>query len=98
MGKSGKGKSLKAKDISSGDVIATTHAVDSKGNPSVTCDIGKKSSSGCCVKLIFFILLAVFCVVATVIYVDYKPGQLKEAYGNIPPEIKNGMEKIKIRL
>merc|ERR1712020_320081 len=89
MGKSGKGKSLKAKDVSSGDAIA---AADSKGKPSATCDIGKKSSSGCCVKLIFFTLLAVFCVVATVIYIDYKPGQLKEAYGNIPPEIRDGIE------
>jgi len=86
----GKGKSLKAKDISSGDAIATA---DSKEKPSATCDIGKKSSSGCCVKLIFFILLAVFCVVATVVYVDYKPGQLKEAYSNIPPEIIDGIEK-----
>merc|ERR1711881_700712 len=86
---SGKGKSLKAKDVSSGDAIATA---DLKGKSSATCDIGKKSSSGCCVKLIFFTLLAVFCVVATVIYIDYKPGQLKEAYGNIPPEIRDGIE------
>jgi len=54
MGKSGKGKSLKAKDVTSGDAIATAHSADSKGKASATCDIGKKSSSGCCVKLIFF--------------------------------------------
>merc|ERR1711963_883996 len=94
MGKSKQGKSTKLKDANSGDAVASANGSNTKGSPSLgKRDIGKKSSSGCCVKLIFFLLLSVFCVVATVIFVDYKPGQLKEAYANIPPEVRTSIEK-----
>ena len=55
----------------------------------------ESNSSGWCAKLIFFLLFAVFCLVATVIYGDYKPGQLKMPYEsmNIPPEIETGLGK-----
>ena len=92
MGKSKQGKSSKLKDVSLGDAVASANGADTKSKPA-KCDIGKKSSSGCCTKLIFFLLLSVFCVVATVIFVDYKPGQLKEAYSNIPPEVREQIEK-----
>merc|ERR1711963_1008544 len=94
MGKSKQGKSTKLKDANSGDAVASANGSNTKGSPSLgKRDIGKKSSSGCCVKLIFFLLLSVFCVVATVIFVDYKPGQLKEAYANIPPDVRKNIEK-----
>ena len=92
MGKSKQGKSTKLKEVGAGDAVASVNGADTKGK-SAKCDIGKKSSSGCCVKLIFFLLLSVFCVVATVIFVDYKPGQLKDAYANIPPEVRTNIEK-----
>ena len=94
MGKTGKGKSSKSKDNMM-DANASITASDSKNKPSfANCDIGKQNSSGCCVKMIFSLLLSIFIVIATVIYVDYKPGQLKQAYEsmNIPPEVKNSIE------
>ena len=46
------------------------------------------SSSGFCVKTIFFLLLSTFTLIATVVYIDYQPGQLKEAYlSQVPPEV-----------
>ena len=48
-----------------------------------------QKSVGLCAKAIFFILLSTFSLTATVIFVDYHPGQLKEAYEkNIPPEVR----------
>jgi hypothetical protein len=47
------------------------------------------SSSGLCVKSLFFMLLSTFTLVGTLIYFDYQPGQLKEAYTNqLPPEVR----------
>jgi hypothetical protein len=49
---------------------------------------GSSSSSGLCVKTVFFMLLSTFTLVATLVYLDYQPGQLKEAYDSqVPPEV-----------
>jgi len=49
----------------------------------------QSSSSGFCVKSAFFMLLSTFILVGTLIYFDYQPGQLKEAYTTqLPPEVR----------
>ena len=46
------------------------------------------SGSGFCVKTIFFMLFSTFTLIGTLIYFDYQPGQLKEAYTTqVPPEV-----------
>ena len=48
----------------------------------------KSSNSSFCVRLIFYSLLSIFVVVATLISIDYRAGHLKEAYQtNIPEEV-----------
>ena len=95
-GSPGKGKSSKTKDSTVGEENLTTHPSDISDKLYTSqYKMEKSNSSGWCAKLLFFLLLAVFCVVATVIYVDYKPGQLKMAYEsmNIPPEIEASLGK-----
>ena len=59
----------------------------SSNSDGVTIKNESKGTSGC-VKLIFFLLLSVFLLMSTVIYVDYKPGTLQEAYKtNVPEEV-----------
>ena len=49
----------------------------------------KPSTSSLCVRLIFYTLLSIFVVVATLISMDYRAGHLKEAYQtNIPKEVR----------
>ena len=49
----------------------------------------KPSKTSFCVKLIFYTLLSIFVVVATLISIDYRAGHLKEAYQtNIPVEVR----------
>ena len=50
---------------------------------------GSGCGSGCSLsKMIFYLLLSVFLLVATVNYVDYQNGQLKEAYvKTVPKEV-----------
>ena len=95
-GSPGKGKSSKAKDSIAGEESIATHKSDINDKLFTSqYKMEKSNSSGCCAKLLFFLLLAVFCLVATVIYVDYKPGQLKMAYEsmNIPPEAEASLGK-----
>ena len=48
------------------------------------------SSAGFCVKTIFFLLLSIFGLLVTLVYVDYDSGQLKEAYvSQVPAEVKH---------
>ena len=51
------------------------------------------SKVGFLVKSTFYILVSTFVVVATVMSIDYKTGQLKEAYQtNVPPEVSSDRE------
>ena len=46
--------------------------------------------AGICTKCVFFLLLVTFSVLITVNMVDYKAGQLKEAYlKHIPEEVRH---------
>ena len=46
------------------------------------------SKVGFLVKSTFYVILSTFVVVATVVSIDYKTGQLREAYQtNVPPEV-----------
>ncbi len=46
------------------------------------------SGAGFCVKTIFFMLFSTFTLIGTLVYFDYQPGQLKEAYTTqVPLEV-----------
>ena len=49
----------------------------------------KPSTSSLCVRLLFYTLLSIFVVIATLISIDYRAGHLKQAYQtNIPKEVR----------
>ncbi|TRY75612.1 hypothetical protein TCAL_07506 [Tigriopus californicus] len=51
-------------------------------------DSGSRGA-GCCVKTLFYMLLSTVIVIGFVIYVEYKPGQLNDAYVlNVPLEYR----------
>ena len=44
--------------------------------------------AGCCTRLLFYLTLSSFILVSAVIFVEYQPGQLREAYvTNVPKEV-----------
>ena len=68
---------------------ATTVA-DAKKNGAARGGEGEpERGAGICTKCVFFLLLSTFSVLVTVNLVDYKAGQLKEAYlKHVPEEVR----------
>ena len=63
-------------------------AADAKKNGVVRGEGEPQRGAGICTKLVFFLLLTTFSVLVTINLVDYKQGQLKEAYlKHIPGEV-----------
>merc|ERR1712039_1012466 len=64
-------------------------AADAKKNGVVRGEGEPQRGAGICTKLVFFLLLTTFSVLVTINLVDYKQGQLKEAYlKHIPEEVR----------
>ena len=90
-----KGKSLNSNSASIGEENIATHISDLNDNFCIShYKMEKSDSSGWYAKLIFFVFLAVFCLLATVICVDDTPCQLKIADKgmNSPPIVAPSLE------
>ena len=80
----GKGKSTKSKENGENGVKVFENGNNGSRKPPNI----KSSKTSFVVKTIFYLLLSVFVVVATLISIDYRTGHLKEAYEtNIPPKV-----------
>ena len=81
----GKGKSVKSKEngengVNVSDILKNGKPTKSSSGPSKTSFL---------VRLMFYTILSIFVVVATLISIDYRSGYLKEAYEtNIPTEVR----------
>ena len=79
-------KAKNAKSTENG-VNGTNGTNVSQNNKTSQASTGSSKTS-LFIRLIFYTLLSVFVVVATLVSIDYRAGHLKEAYEtNIPPEV-----------
>ena len=77
----------KQKGFSKGKAVA----VEAKKNGAIRGggDGEPEKGAGICTKFVFFVLLLTFSALVTVNLVDYKAGQLKEAYlKHVPEEVR----------
>jgi len=78
-------KKKNKKEVETNGVITPVKTVDHKG-------------AGFCVKLLFFISLAVFATVGLAVATGYKQGDLDELMSRVPPEVWQTRDKATVHI